>query len=81
MCVAKGAGKIVAGCSHKIVSVAKPSILKHFSASPPLFQKTLSTFTQVFKGLFYGFRDRVGVFYIINWRNTLENPVNHLCSF
>ncbi|MPC70944.1 hypothetical protein E2C01_065209 [Portunus trituberculatus] len=34
----------------------------------------------VFKGVFMVLEAEQQDFYIINWRDTLENPTNHLCG-
>ena len=55
-------------------------ILKHFCTSPLLSQNALFKLTWVFKGGFTVLEADWQHFYIINWRNTLENTAKHLCD-
>ena len=56
-------------------------ILKHVSTSPPLFHKALFKCARFFKGVITVLSAEWGDFYVINWRNTLEKPANHLRGF
>ena len=57
----------------------KARILKHIYATPPLCKKALYKFTRIFEVVFTVLKTEWLDFYVIKWRNTLENPTIHLC--